>query len=64
MTSNWGVVQVLKSDRTGIALQPDQNDGDLIFNTDFPRVTRVDFPPGRGFYVKSAKAYRVQVGEP
>jgi len=64
MTSNWGVIQVLKADRTGIALQPDQNDGDIIFNTDFPRVARADFPPGRGFYVRSAKAYRVQVGEP
>ncbi len=61
---NWGLMSAVKPDRTGIALQPDQMDGDIVLGTEFPRVRRVEFPPGRGLYARSGQAYRVQVLAP
>ncbi len=62
--SSWPLLQAAKASRTGIALQPEQLDGDSIFKTAFPRVQRAEFPPGRGFYVRAGKAARVQVALP
>lgn len=62
--SSWPLLQAAKASRTGIALQPEQLDGDNIFKTSFPRVQRSEFPQGRGFYVRSGKAARVQVTIP
>lgn len=57
---SWPLLQAVKSSRCGIVLQPDQVDGDSLFRTVFPRLSRADFPPGRGMYVKGGKAQRVQ----
>lgn len=62
--SSWPLLQAVKSGRTGIALQPEQLDGDNIFKTSFPRVQRAEFPQGRGFYVRGGKVARVQVAMP
>jgi S-DNA-T family DNA segregation ATPase FtsK/SpoIIIE len=58
---SWPLLQAIKASRQGIVLQPDQSDGDTLFRTMFPRVSRRDFPPGRGLYVRSGRVHRVQV---
>lgn len=62
--SSWPLVVEVRSGRRGIALQPDQMDGDLLFRTAFPRVARAEFPPGRGLAVQAGKVRRVQVPLP
>jgi S-DNA-T family DNA segregation ATPase FtsK/SpoIIIE len=39
-------------------------DGDTIFRTSFPRVSRAEFPPGRGILVHGGRLDRVQVAVP
>jgi S-DNA-T family DNA segregation ATPase FtsK/SpoIIIE len=58
---SWPLVQSVRAGRRGIALQPDQVDGDAVFRTTFPRVTRAEFPPGRGLLVESGRVTRVQL---
>ncbi|MEI2809520.1 MAG: FtsK/SpoIIIE domain-containing protein [Nocardioides sp.] len=64
-TSTWmsaySLLSEIKSGRRGLLLQPDTNEGDLILRTPFPRVSRAEFPPGRGFYVHGGKVQRVQL---
>jgi S-DNA-T family DNA segregation ATPase FtsK/SpoIIIE len=62
--SSWPLLQAVKVSRHGIILQPDQSDGDAVLRTEFPRVGRAEFPPGRGLYVRSGRAVRVQVALP
>ncbi|WP_106327010.1 FtsK/SpoIIIE domain-containing protein [Actinoplanes italicus] len=62
--SSWPLLQAVKTARHGIILQPDQSDGDAVLRTDLPRVSRGEFPPGRGLYVRSGRAVRVQVALP
>jgi len=61
---SYGLPGVVKSDRCGIVLQPDQVNGDQVLGTEFPRVKRADFPQGRGLYVKSGRVMRVQMPIP
>ncbi|MCW2683542.1 MAG: domain containing protein [Blastococcus sp.] len=58
---SWPLVQAVRAGRRGIALQPDQGDGDAVFRTAFPRVSRAEFPPGRGLLVQSGRVTRVQL---
>ena len=44
-----------------VVLQPDESDGWAIFKVQFPRVTRADFPVGRGILFSSGRISRVQV---
>ena len=64
LTGSWPLLQAVKVSRTGIALQPDQMDGDALFKTPFPRVARADFPQGRGLLATGGSARRVQVAVP
>ena len=59
-----GFLAEVRQARTGLVLQPDQNDGDNLFRTPFPRIRRADFPPGRGFWVKAGKVHKVQIPMP
>lgn len=59
--STSGFLGIVKSTRTGLVLQPDQDTGLGLFSTPFPRIRRVDFPPGRGFLVSKGRAGIVQV---
>lgn len=59
--SSYGLVAATKLDRQGVVLQPDDSDGDIVFNVPFPRASRADFPPGRGVLVRAGRARRVQV---
>lgn len=54
----------LKSARRGIALQPDDVDGQSVFKQAFPRSNRSEYPPGRGMVVESGRAARVQLAKP
>ena len=64
LTSYAPLLQLVKASRQGIALQPDQLDGDPLFRTPFPRVRRADFPYGRGLLVRSGRAEVVQLAMP
>ncbi len=59
--SPWPLIMEVRNARTGLLLQPDQMDGDNLLRTSLPRVRRADFPPGRGFYVRSGKTTKVQI---
>ncbi|MFS0705039.1 FtsK/SpoIIIE domain-containing protein [Cellulomonas sp. 179-A 9B4 NHS] len=64
-TSTWGsawpLVAEVRGARRGLVLQPDHVDGDTLFRTPFPRMSRAEFPPGRGVLVESGRLRRVQV---
>ncbi|MFF1878595.1 FtsK/SpoIIIE domain-containing protein [Leifsonia sp. NPDC058230] len=62
--SAWQLYAELKTARAGIVLQPEESDGIGLFRTPFPRVTRSDFPVGRGILVDSGRLARVQVAMP
>ncbi|MFD1715777.1 FtsK/SpoIIIE domain-containing protein [Amnibacterium flavum] len=59
--SSWPLLLEVKSARRGIALQPDQSEGDLLFRTSFPRAKRSQFPVGRGYLVAGGKTSLVQL---
>ncbi|MEE6272556.1 FtsK/SpoIIIE domain-containing protein [Georgenia sp. MJ206] len=59
--SSWPLISEIRNGRRGLALQPDQVEGDALFRTAFPRVSRKEFPVGRGMVVDKAKVRRVQV---
>ena len=61
MSGSWPLLQAVRFSRRGLALQPDQTDGDMVFKTTFPRVRRSDFVQGRGMLVGEGRARRVQV---
>ena len=64
LSQSWPLVQAVRSARRGFALQPDQMEGDSIFRTSFPRISRAEFPPGRGLLVEGGKTRRVQIALP
>ena len=59
--SSWATQAELKTARAGILLQPDEGDGMSLFRVHLPRVTRAEFPVGRGILVTSGRLERVQV---
>jgi S-DNA-T family DNA segregation ATPase FtsK/SpoIIIE len=61
---SWPLLQGVKASRYGIALQPEQVDGDSLYKTSFGRLNKAEFPPGRGLFVTGGKTYRVQVALP
>jgi S-DNA-T family DNA segregation ATPase FtsK/SpoIIIE len=61
--SGWDM-QWARSGKYGVALQPEEDDGETLFGTPFPRSRRADFPVGRGYFIKSGRVSRVQVAMP
>ncbi|KRC54961.1 MULTISPECIES: FtsK/SpoIIIE domain-containing protein [unclassified Nocardioides] len=59
--SSWPIFGEIKAGRRGLLLQPDAIEGDTILRTSFPRVSRSEFPVGRGFLVQGGRAVRVQL---
>lgn len=59
--SSWPLVAEVRTGRRGLVLQPDHLDGDSLFRTPFPRMSRAEFPPGRGVVVQHGRLTRVQV---
>jgi len=62
--SSWPLVGEIRNSRRGVILQPDSDDGDVLFKVTFPRMKRADFPPGRGVYVDNGKFRIVQLPMP
>lgn len=63
LSGSWPLLQQLRASRRGLALQPDQADGDSVFRVSFPRMSRADFPVGRGVYVNAGRFERVQIAQ-
>lgn len=59
--SNFGLVGELKGSRRGLALRPEQLDGELVFKQQFPRTRRSEYPPGRGILVQGSRLATVQL---
>jgi len=57
----WQIYSELKTARTGIILQPEENDGVSLFRVAFPRASRADFPEGRGYLVEDGRATKLQI---
>ena len=55
------LLQMVRGARHGVALQPEQNDGDTLFKTTFPRINRTEYPVGRGLYVRKGGFVKVQL---
>lgn len=64
MGNSYGIGQTLRASRHGLALQPDQPEGDALFRTTFPRTSRGEHPLGRAFYVRHGKVTKVQLALP
>ncbi|CAN5368736.1 FtsK/SpoIIIE domain-containing protein [soil metagenome] len=63
-SSSWPLLAEVRSARTGLLLQPESIEGEMLMKTTLPRVGRGEFPPGRGFYITRGKAVRVQLPMP
>ncbi|HET8930857.1 MAG TPA: FtsK/SpoIIIE domain-containing protein [Acidimicrobiales bacterium] len=61
--TSYALLKALRVARYGLALVPDQYDGDSVFKTPFPRTKRTDFPPGRALYVRDGRIMKVQIAE-
>ena len=61
LSQAWGLGTAFKAARRGMALQPDEMDGQSVFKTNFPRSVRSEFPPGRGVVVDAGQTTRVQI---
>jgi len=62
--SAYGAANMFKSARNGFALQPEYGEGDSVFRTGFPRVTRTEFNSGAGFLVRQGRVVKVQTAAP
>jgi len=59
--SSWPLLSEIKNARSGLLLQPETLDGELILKTPFPRIQRSEFPPGRGMFAARNQVARVQL---
>ncbi|MEO6143446.1 MAG: hypothetical protein ABIP19_05645, partial [Dermatophilaceae bacterium] len=62
--SNFGLSGLLKTSRSGLALQPDGIEGQTVFRSSFPTVNQGDLPEGRGFLVERGRPQLLQVALP
>jgi S-DNA-T family DNA segregation ATPase FtsK/SpoIIIE len=60
-SSSFGLPGVLKTSRSGLALQPEGIEGQTVFRSSFPAVNRAALPEGRGFLVQHGRAELLQV---
>lgn len=61
LSTAWSPVSDLKAARRGLLLQPDSFDADAVLKTEVGRVSRSDFPIGRGLFIANNKAITVQI---
>ncbi len=59
--SSWPLLMEVRNARCGLLLQPDYTDGDSILRTPLPRFKRGEPPAGRGYWIRSGKAVKVQL---
>jgi S-DNA-T family DNA segregation ATPase FtsK/SpoIIIE len=62
--SGFGLSGLLKTSRSGLALQPDGAEGQTVFRSGFPAFNQMDQPEGRGFLVQRGRAEMLQVALP
>jgi DNA segregation ATPase FtsK/SpoIIIE, S-DNA-T family len=60
-SSSFGLPGLLKTSRSGLALQPDGVEGQTVFRSSFPAFSRAVQPEGRGFLVQRGRAEMLQV---
>src|SRR5665647_347183 len=63
-SSNFGLPGLVKTSRSGLALQPDGIEGQTVFRSSFPAFNRADLPEGRGFLVQHGRPELLQVAMP
>ena len=63
LTGTMGLLGLAKLSRAGLALSPDQGDGNL-FRTNFPRMNPNERLPGRGLLIRAGRTEVVQVALP
>ncbi len=64
LTGFQAPIQALRAERRGFALQPDTNDGSVLWQAPFGAPVRAEFPPGRGFLVVRGTVRRVHLAVP
>jgi DNA segregation ATPase FtsK/SpoIIIE, S-DNA-T family len=62
--ASWPLLNAAKSARSGLALQPEQADGLLVYKTEFPKSRRSEFPAGRGLLVENGRVRLIQIAIP
>lgn len=64
ISSAYGSAKLFKSSRSGLALMPDQSEGDSVFGTPFPRIPRSDFAHNRGYIVRRGGITKILAASP
>ena len=64
MSQSWPLLNAAKSMRSGLALQPEQTDGMVVYKTEFPKSRRSEFPAGRGLLVENGRVTLAQIAVP
>jgi DNA segregation ATPase FtsK/SpoIIIE, S-DNA-T family len=60
-SSSFGLPGLLRTSRSGLALQPDGVEGQTVFRCSFPAFNRAVQPEGRGFLVQRGRSELLQV---
>jgi len=63
-SSSFGLAGLVKTSRSGLALQPEGIEGQTVFGSSFPAFNRADLPEGRGFLVARGRPELLQVALP
>jgi S-DNA-T family DNA segregation ATPase FtsK/SpoIIIE len=63
-SSSFGLPGLVKTSRSGLALQPEGIEGQTVFRSSFPAFNRADIPQGRGFLVDRGRPQLLQVALP
>jgi S-DNA-T family DNA segregation ATPase FtsK/SpoIIIE len=63
-SSGFGLPGLMKTSRSGLVLQPEGVEGQMIFRSSFPSFTTADQPEGRGFLVQRGRPEMLQVALP
>jgi DNA segregation ATPase FtsK/SpoIIIE, S-DNA-T family len=64
ISSAYGSAKLFKSYRNGLAILPEQMEGDAAFSTPFPRVSRSDFRQNCGYLVRQGRITKVLAASP
>ena len=63
-STHFGLPGLVKTSRSGLALQPEGIEGQTVFRSSFPALGRADLPEGRGFLVERGRPELLQVALP
>ena len=63
-SSSFGLAGLVKTSRSGLALQPEGIEGQTVFRSGFPAFDRTDLPEGRGFLMDRGRPQLLQVALP